>query len=85
METDTTLVRANGIVKLHAIAEVGLNITVIIGPGNAESEDTVGLNKALDDTGLFKFRMLIVDFFYAHKHFLNCLQILFLTRVLSLK
>ena len=54
METQATLVRANGTVELYAITEVGLNLTLIVNPGYTESEDALGLNHALNDLSLLK-------------------------------
>ena len=44
METHAALVRANGVVELHAIAEVDVYLSVIVGPGHAEGDDAVGLH-----------------------------------------
>ena len=38
METNTALIRANSIVELYAITEVGLHFTLIIHPRDAESK-----------------------------------------------
>lgn len=82
METDAALVRANGFIELHAIAEVGLNLAAVIDPCHAECDDTVGLDHALDDACFFEFRVLVVDIGYRDKDFLHGLQILFFSRML---
>ena len=74
METDTALVGTDSIVELHAIADVVLHFALVVNPGYTEGEDAVGLYHTLDDAGLLEFRMLIVNFFYAEKHFLHSLE-----------
>lgn len=63
METNTALVGADSTVELYTIADVGLNLTFIVYPGNTESEDTVRLNYSFNDFCLFEFGMLIVNLF----------------------
>ena len=85
MESDTSLVGTDSVVELHAVADVVLHLTLVVDPSHTECEDAVGLYHTLDDAGLLEFRMLVVDFFYAHQHFLHCLKILLLAGMLSLK
>ena len=85
METDTTLVRADGVVELYAVADVVLNFSLVVNPGHAECEDAVGLDHALYDAGLLPLGMLVVYVFYTKKNFFHCLEILFLTRMLGLE
>ena len=49
METETTLVWANGGVVLDTEATVDLDLALIIEPWNTEHDDTFGLNKAAHD------------------------------------
>ncbi len=67
METNTAFVRANGIVELHTIAEVGLNITFVVHPSNTERKDTVGFNQAFYDFSFLELWMLVIDIFDGKK------------------
>ncbi len=64
MEADTSLVRTNGIIELNAIADIGLDIPLVINPGDAECHDTIRLDHSLDYTGFLKFRMLVINISY---------------------
>ena len=85
MEANATLVRANGIVELYAITDIGLHFAVVISPCHTECQNTVRFDQTFDDACFFKFGMLVVDIFHAHQHLFNCLQILFLTGMLGLE
>ena len=54
---------ADGVVELHAIADVDVDFAVVVHPRHAESEDAVGLYEAFHETDAFKFRMLVIDGF----------------------
>ena len=58
-KAQTSLVGADGAVELHAEAAVDIDLTGVIHPGYAELYHTLGLNKALKQTGLLVFGMLI--------------------------
>ena len=62
MEAETAFVCTEGSIVLHTITEVNLGLTLVVNPNNAEFEDTVGLNNALDNLGSLKFGMLVVFF-----------------------
>ena len=64
VETDAAFVRADGIVELHAVADVVLHFAFVVEPCYAESDDAVGLDHAFYDFVAFEFGMLVVDFFY---------------------
>ena len=85
METDTAFVRANGIVELHAIAQIGLHFTFVVHPSDTEREDTIGFHQTFNNLCLFEFRMLIVDIFDRKKYFLYGLKILRFTGMLCLQ
>ena len=85
MEADTTLVRADSVVELYAVADVYMDFTCIIDPRYTEGDDTVGLYEALDDSGFFELRVLVVDFFYREKNFLHSLEEFLFPRVLCLE
>ena len=75
METDTAFVRANGVVELHAIAQICLDFTLVVHPRYAERKDAVGFYQTFDNLGLLEFRMLVIDIFDGKKHFLDGLKI----------
>ena len=58
-KAQTSLVGADGAVELHAEAAVDVDLTGVIHPRYAELYHTLGLNKALKQTGLLVFGMLI--------------------------
>lgn len=54
METDATLVRANGIIELNAITEIVLHLAFVVDPGYTECNDAIGLNHAFDNLVAFE-------------------------------
>ena len=62
METESALVRTDSVVELHPVAQVDLNIAIVIHPGNFNCEYTVRLNQPLKNTCLGKPGVLIVNF-----------------------
>ncbi len=62
MEAESSLVRSDRAVELDAVAEVGLNLTVVVDPGDTENEDSVRLYESLNDLSLLKLRMLVINF-----------------------
>lgn len=85
METDATLVRANGVVELNAITDVVLNFTLIIYPCYTESENTVWFNHTFDDFCFFKLWVLVVLVLYSKENFTYSLQIFLFTRMFGLE
>ncbi len=61
MEAKSSLVRSDGAVELNSVAEVCLNLTVVVDPGHTEREDSVRLDESLDDLRLLELRMLVVN------------------------
>ena len=61
MEANTTLVGADSAVELHAVAQVSLNLAIVINPRYAEGDDTVGLDHTLHDFSLLKFGVVVVN------------------------
>ena len=49
VETDTAFVRTNSVVVLNTITHVGLNVTLVVSPSNAELNQTIGDAQALDE------------------------------------
>ena len=52
MEAETSLVGADGRVELNPVTEVGLNLSLVVNPGNPECEDTVRLYDSLDSLAM---------------------------------
>ena len=48
VETESALVRTDGGVELHAVADVDLHFAFVIDPGHAESDDAFGFNQAFE-------------------------------------
>ena len=74
---------ADGGVELHAIADVHLHFAFIIDPRHTESDDALGFYQAFEQRSALPLRMLVVDVGNAEEHFVNGLEILFLTGVAS--
>ena len=74
METQSALIRTNGAVELHTVARIDVHLALIVGPRHAEHDHALWLNEALDDLGLLKLRMLIVDIMNRDQHFFHSLQ-----------
>jgi len=85
METDTAFVRADSVVELYAVAEIGLHFAFIVHPRHTESKDTVGFDQSFYDFGFFKFRMLIVYIFNGQKNLFDSLKILRFTGMFCLQ
>ena len=85
VETDAAFVRADGVVELHAVADVVLHFALVVKPGDAEGDDAVGLDHALDDFVAFEFGVLVVDVFYTHKNLADSLEVFFFTGVFGLE
>ena len=85
MEAQAALVRADGAVELHAVAEVHLHLALVIDPGHAERDDALGFYEALDELGLLELGVLVIDLFNAHEHLAHGLQVLFLAWMFGLQ
>ena len=83
VEAESALVRTDGGVELHAVADVDLHFAFVIDPGHAESDDAFGFNQAFEQRSALPFGVLIVDVSDAEEHFVNGLEVLFLTGVAS--
>src|SRR5690554_6228129 len=75
MKTDTALIGPDSVVVLYTVSHVGLHVTVVIHPGNAEGMDFVGDDQPFEKIGLFEFRVLIVHLFDGFNHFFYSLKI----------
>ena len=76
METDTTLVRANGIVVLHTVAHVVVDLALVVDPRHAERENPVGNAKALDEIVALELGILVVNILDGAQHLVHCLDVL---------
>ena len=72
----TAFVRADGVVVLDAVAHVGLNLALVVGPGDAELDDSIGDAEALHEIVFLKFGVLVVLFFDGGEHLAHCLDVL---------
>ena len=84
METETALVRTDGIGVLHTVAHIGLHLALVVDPCDAEGHYTVGHAEALNEVGSLKLGVLVILIFDGGQHFCNGLKIeLFTGEVLS--
>ena len=63
MESQSTLVGADGRVELHAVAQVHMHLTLVVGPRHTERDDAFWLHQPLNQLRLLEFGMLVVDVF----------------------
>ncbi len=85
VETETALIGTDGAVELDAVAEVRLDLALVVHPGHTEGEDAVGFDHPLHDLCLLELRMLVIDLFDGFEDFLHGLKVLLLERVLGLE
>ena len=85
VEAQTALVRTDGRIELHAVAQVHLHLTFIIDPRHAEGDDALRFYEALYQLRLLKLWVLVVDFFNTHEHLAHGLQVLFLAWMFGLQ
>jgi len=81
VETETAFVSTEGGIVLDTITEVHLGLTLIVNPNNAELEDTIGLDKTLDNLSSLVLRMLVIFFFNSLQDLTNGLQVLVFARM----
>ena len=63
METDTTFVRADGIVMLYTVAHIGLYVAFIIYPSDAELVYTIRNTQTFNQVSFLEFGVFVVLFF----------------------
>ena len=73
VKAQTALVRTNGAIELHAIADIDLYLALVVDPGHAERRDAFRLHDALYDFCLFELGMLVVNVLYGFQHLSYCL------------
>lgn len=76
METDTALVRANGVVVLDTVTHVRLNVTLVVDPVHAELYHPVRHTETLDEVVAVEFRMFVVLFLDCAQHLGDGLDVL---------
>ena len=76
MITQTAFVRANSVVVLDTITHVGLNVTLVIYPSDAELANTIGDTQTLDKVSLLELRVLVVLFLDGGKYLTYGLDVL---------
>ena len=74
LETKAAFVRSDRSVELAAVADVGVDIAVVIFPDYAESEHTLRLHHTAEKIDFFVFRMLINNRSERRKNFFDCLN-----------
>ena len=82
MEADTSLVRTDRAVHLHAVTSVYLYFSFIVQPRNAENDYSFRLNDSLENLLVNQVWMLHHVWGYTLEHFLHCLVEFFLARIL---
>ena len=80
MEPDTSLIRPDGAVVLYPVAHVGLYPAVIVCPGDAEGNDSVGNAYPFNEVAVLEFGVAVVYFFDAFQDFGYRLVVLGLIR-----
>ena len=85
METQTSLIGTDSVIKLNAIAGIDLHIALIIDPHNLECKLAVRLYDALGDAVCLKFGMLVVGLLNGGQHLSHGLQVLVLARMTALE
>ena len=60
MEAQAALVRTNGTVELHSVAEVDMYLALVVHPWHTEGNDTLRLHQSLYDSCFLKFGVLVV-------------------------
>jgi len=69
MEAQTALVRTDGTVELHTVADVHLYLALVVDPGHTEGDDALRFHDALHDFCLLKLRMLVIYVFDRLQYF----------------
>ena len=60
MEAQSALVRANGTVELHPVADVYMHLSLVVCPRHAKCDHPFRFHKTLDEFGFLKFGMSVV-------------------------
>ena len=85
VETQTALVRPDGVVELYAVACIGLYLAVVVHPCHLESENPVRLHNPLDNLGCLELGMPVIFLLYCLQNFPYSLKVLFFSAVLGLE
>ena len=68
VESQSTLIRADGAVELHAVAQVHLYLALVVDPGHTEGNDALGFHDALHDLRLLELGVLVIHILDALQH-----------------
>ena len=74
MKPQAALVRADGVVVLHAVSAVDLDLALVVHPRHPEEDRPVGLHKALQQPLVLIFGMLVENGAQRFQHFPDRLQ-----------
>ena len=85
VETQATLIRANGTIKLDAIAKIDLYLALIVNPGHTECRNTLGFYDTFHNLCLLEFGVLVVHVLNGFQHLAHCLQELYFTWMFTLQ
>ena len=85
VETQTALVGTDGAVELHAVAEVHLNLALVVYPRHTEGDDALGLYETFEQTLGLEFGMLVVNVLDGYQHFTDSLEEFCLTGMAGLQ
>ena len=85
MEPKPSLIGTNSAVELDSVADIDMDLALVVNPRHPESDDSLRLNDPFDDFSFFKLRVLIVNILHGYEHLVYSLQILLFTRVFALQ
>ena len=83
VETDTSLVGSDSAVHLYTETAVDVDLALVVGPGDAEHDDALGLDDALHDLVVQEMGIGLKDGSHAGKDFADGLVELGLTWILG--
>ena len=78
MQAQAALVGAYGTAELNAVATVDLDLAGVVNPGNAEDDDALGLDEALEKACGLVLGMRIQSWLQGGEDLLGCLDELWL-------
>ena len=85
METESTLIRTNSVIKLYSISLINLNLSFIIFPFNFEGDYSIRLCNSFKNFILKIYRIFINNIDNALNYFSYCLDKFALSWIFSLK
>ena len=76
METNSALVRTDGVVVLDAVTHISLHIAFVVDPVDTELNHSVWYTQTLDEVVAVEFRMFVVLLLNGPKYLGNGLDVL---------